>query len=88
MVTSFAAVHDLQGSGPRTNSKTGSIYIVKPKFHGPEEVDMTIRLFEWIESALGIPTNTIKIGIMDEERRTDCQSQRSDPGGTGASRLY
>ena len=70
MVTSFAAVHDLQGSGPRTNSKTGSIYIVKPKFHGPEEVDMTIRLFEWIESALGIPTNTIKIGIMDEERRT------------------
>ena len=70
MVTSFAAVHDLQGSGPRTNSKTGSIYIVKPKFHGPEEVDMTIRLFEWIESALGLPTNTIKIGIMDEERRT------------------
>ena len=70
MVTSFAAMHDLQGTGPRTNSKTGSIYIVKPKFHGPEEVDMTIRLFEWIESALGLPTNTIKIGIMDEERRT------------------
>ena len=70
MVTCFAAVHDLQGNSSRTNSKTGSIYIVKPKFHGPEEVDMTIRLFEWIESALGLPTNTIKIGIMDEERRT------------------
>ena len=70
MVTSFAAKHDLQGNTLHTNSKTGSIYIVKPKFHGPEEVDMTIRMFEWIESALGLPTNTIKIGIMDEERRT------------------
>ncbi len=70
MVTSFAAMHDLQGKGLYANSRTGSIYIVKPKFHGPEEVDMTIRLFEWIESALGLPTNTIKIGIMDEERRT------------------
>lgn len=70
MVTSFAAIHDIQGKGPVTNSKTRSIYIVKPKFHGPEEVDMTIRMFEWIESALGLPTNTIKIGIMDEERRT------------------
>ena len=70
MVTCFAAMHDLQGNTSHTNSKTGSIYIVKPKFHGPEEVDMTIRLFEWIESALGLSTNTIKIGIMDEERRT------------------
>ncbi len=70
MVTSFAAMHDIQGEGHLANSKTGSIYIVKPKFHGPEEVDMTIRMFEWIESALGLPTNTIKIGIMDEERRT------------------
>ena len=77
MVTSFAAMHDLQGNGPHTNSKTGSIYIVKPKFHGPEEVDMTIRLFEWIESALGIPTNTIKIGIMDEERRTTINLKES-----------
>ncbi len=70
MVTSLAAVHDLRGDSANTNSKTGSIYIVKPKFHGPEEVDMTIRMFEWIESALKLQTNTIKIGIMDEERRT------------------
>ncbi len=70
MVTSLAAVHDLRGDSASTNSKMGSIYIVKPKFHGPEEVDMTIRMFEWIESALRLQTNTIKIGIMDEERRT------------------
>ncbi|MYK17145.1 malate synthase G, partial [Candidatus Poribacteria bacterium] len=77
MVTSFAAMHDVQGKGLHTNSKTGSIYIVKPKFHGPEEVDMTIRMFEWIESALGLPTNTIKIGIMDEERRTTVNLKES-----------
>ena len=70
MITTFAAMHDLQGNGKCTNSKTGSVYIVKPKFHGPEEVDMTIRLFEKIEDTLGLKRNTIKIGIMDEERRT------------------
>ena len=70
MITTFGAMHDLKQNSSHTNSKTGSIYIVKPKFHGPEEVDMTIRMFCKIEDALGLPRNTIKIGIMDEERRT------------------
>ena len=85
-VTALGSMKDVRGDSQLANSLTGSMYVVKPKMHGPEEVAFTVELFTRVEEVLGLPPLTIKVGIMDEERRTSSTSRPASTRPASGSR--